>query len=764
MSKSKPWFDGAVGFACTACGKCCLSRGQSRVFVNPKEIERISKQTKLSAETFTTNIKQSKSSMNGNSITNLVSLKGDPTGKQCMFLDTKNHCSIYESRPTQCRTYPYWPQNMIGQAEWLAESYDCEGISFIRGKNQETSSIRPASKSATGAIASTEIAMNMIIHQIHNQGIGENWTYNEAKELLEDAMLLQSDYIEEERRQNRESVREGVGNGITATSSEKESAGNGDTTSSVLLDTFLGEFYAANRSQIVYESELLRVVDAYVAIQPDINTTQDNSSPAQDVQVVPAVDDNGADTVAISGMHGIHGMDDAAIGHQRTSCGDSTVHVLRRLEFVHAPLLSQTEMRLTLASSSTTTTTITTSTTTNTTTSPSTSSSSSSSSFDDSPTTSCWEPDHSVLTLPVHQRIGEIVLQYLVKGKESNPSLNISDCGSSSSSSNDNFRQTAISNGVRRSKNSSLSSSCGFSDNDICSSTDSRSVDIFVIGAGGCALPAYLRTHLSTVSYNCSGTSTSNIFTRIDSAPSASGNFPPQVTIHAVEPEEEILAIAERFFGVEFEDGSDDADAFDNGSGGRDGLLNTIRIKKYVTDGVSFLTDIATNSRDTAGNDSVKVVIIDAYDAVSVSDMSTSDTAPPQEFLSAWSHIHLLFQGNMRLSDARMDDSVIDSGSRSSGSSGLLVINVYGTESWIQKVVASLKEAGSDYAEATGSCSSSRRWCEPTILEVEAPSAAGAAMKSHNVVRTNHNPADDCNSVNTPPSPRNVVLITTPIN
>lgn len=31
--------------------------------------------------------------------------------KDCTFLDGKR-CAIYEGRPAQCRTWPFWPENM----------------------------------------------------------------------------------------------------------------------------------------------------------------------------------------------------------------------------------------------------------------------------------------------------------------------------------------------------------------------------------------------------------------------------------------------------------------------------------------------------------------------------------------------------------------------------------------------------------------------------------------------------------------------------
>lgn len=47
--------------------------------------------------------------------------------KDCLFLDGKR-CSVYEARPTQCRTWPFWPENMDAKV-WQEEVASfCPGI------------------------------------------------------------------------------------------------------------------------------------------------------------------------------------------------------------------------------------------------------------------------------------------------------------------------------------------------------------------------------------------------------------------------------------------------------------------------------------------------------------------------------------------------------------------------------------------------------------------------------------------------------------
>ena len=50
----------------------------------------------------------------------------------CVFLrrdeQGKALCSIYAVRPTQCRTWPFWSENLRSQRAWRAAAKTCPGI------------------------------------------------------------------------------------------------------------------------------------------------------------------------------------------------------------------------------------------------------------------------------------------------------------------------------------------------------------------------------------------------------------------------------------------------------------------------------------------------------------------------------------------------------------------------------------------------------------------------------------------------------------
>lgn len=55
----------------------------------------------------------------------VLSLREKP-GYDCEFWD--GGCTVYEARPLQCRTYPFWPSLIATPGAWEAEALSCPGI------------------------------------------------------------------------------------------------------------------------------------------------------------------------------------------------------------------------------------------------------------------------------------------------------------------------------------------------------------------------------------------------------------------------------------------------------------------------------------------------------------------------------------------------------------------------------------------------------------------------------------------------------------
>lgn len=107
-------FDGSK---CAECGRCCTG-APGTVYMNRETSERIAKFVGLPHEEF---LKQyAYPFRNGHS------LKEKENG-DCTFFK-QGRCTIYPVRPTQCRTYPFWPETLRNEAAWKREKIQCPGI------------------------------------------------------------------------------------------------------------------------------------------------------------------------------------------------------------------------------------------------------------------------------------------------------------------------------------------------------------------------------------------------------------------------------------------------------------------------------------------------------------------------------------------------------------------------------------------------------------------------------------------------------------
>lgn len=89
---------------CQSCeGNCCIGES-GYIWINSKEIEKLANFLQLDIENFKNRYLFK--------VGYKYSIKEISLGKNsfaCCFFDlTNKQCSIYEYRPTQCRTFPFW--------------------------------------------------------------------------------------------------------------------------------------------------------------------------------------------------------------------------------------------------------------------------------------------------------------------------------------------------------------------------------------------------------------------------------------------------------------------------------------------------------------------------------------------------------------------------------------------------------------------------------------------------------------------------------
>jgi hypothetical protein len=72
-----------------------------------------------------------------------MSIIEEAATKDCIFLRVHNgikNCAIYDVRPNQCRTWPFWKQNIESIEAWHAAATRCRGIDH--GRQYSASEIR----------------------------------------------------------------------------------------------------------------------------------------------------------------------------------------------------------------------------------------------------------------------------------------------------------------------------------------------------------------------------------------------------------------------------------------------------------------------------------------------------------------------------------------------------------------------------------------------------------------------------------------------
>lgn len=118
---------GGLRFQCTGCGDCCRARNRapSWVYVTLGERRRLAEHLNLSTSTFTRRHCQK---------TNGFFHLREPSA-DCAFLDGAR-CTVYPARPGQCRTFPFWRENM-GPREWAKTARECEGVNRGRVWSRE---------------------------------------------------------------------------------------------------------------------------------------------------------------------------------------------------------------------------------------------------------------------------------------------------------------------------------------------------------------------------------------------------------------------------------------------------------------------------------------------------------------------------------------------------------------------------------------------------------------------------------------------------
>jgi uncharacterized protein len=110
------WYTEGLRFDCTRCGNCC--RGPGYVWVDDEEIHALAQHFEMDDEPFT--------KVYTRKVGRSRSLR-EQASDDCIFYEHSVGCLVYDVRPRQCRTWPFWEQNLETKKDWNEVQERCPG-------------------------------------------------------------------------------------------------------------------------------------------------------------------------------------------------------------------------------------------------------------------------------------------------------------------------------------------------------------------------------------------------------------------------------------------------------------------------------------------------------------------------------------------------------------------------------------------------------------------------------------------------------------
>ena len=119
--REEPWYQDGLRFSCTGCGDCCTG-APGYVWVNQEEIQQ------LATAVGETDIAEFERKY-VRKVGIRKSLKEHAKSNwDCVFFDSQTRkCKVYQARPRQCRSWPFWGSNLRTEQHWQRTCQVCPG-------------------------------------------------------------------------------------------------------------------------------------------------------------------------------------------------------------------------------------------------------------------------------------------------------------------------------------------------------------------------------------------------------------------------------------------------------------------------------------------------------------------------------------------------------------------------------------------------------------------------------------------------------------
>ena len=117
----KPFYTKGLKFECTRCSRCCRFT-PGYVFLSHQDLRRIAQNHKINQE----QARERYCRVVDVSGFKRLSLKEKPN-LDCIFW-ADGICTIYEARPLQCQSFPFWSSTLESERTWESAAVMCPGI------------------------------------------------------------------------------------------------------------------------------------------------------------------------------------------------------------------------------------------------------------------------------------------------------------------------------------------------------------------------------------------------------------------------------------------------------------------------------------------------------------------------------------------------------------------------------------------------------------------------------------------------------------
>ncbi len=119
QDSNKPWYSKGLRFECQRCGRCCTNRGPySFVFLSEADLAALAADRGLERSEFLAR--------------HCVQHEGRTTLRtdlrRCEFQGADGSCSVYAARPEQCRSWPFWRENLVRETWEREVAALCPGV------------------------------------------------------------------------------------------------------------------------------------------------------------------------------------------------------------------------------------------------------------------------------------------------------------------------------------------------------------------------------------------------------------------------------------------------------------------------------------------------------------------------------------------------------------------------------------------------------------------------------------------------------------